>query len=209
MGILHALWSYPQRWWRTVRNDEGSTINAYFWMGSSFNVGGAGCPGQNTLEGHVFIGSFSCWRDRTSYQTVSKKAPRWNLVQYIPDWWFILEGNPSRIIKNAPALTSRLMWTYHGNFHSMHWRKDDFATFMSQRCWSHFHQIYISGSSKRTDLWSNDVDASWPNFQCFCLFCGWGTPSVWKVHFRKHLPCRNECSLRSMHSPEKCQHKWF
>lgn len=23
----------------------------YFWMGSSFNVGGAGCPGQNTLEG--------------------------------------------------------------------------------------------------------------------------------------------------------------
>lgn len=69
--------------------------------------------------------------------------------------------------------------------------------------------IYISGSSKRTDLWSNDVDASWPNFQCFCLFCGWGTPSVWKVHFRKHLPCRNECSLRSMHSPEKCQHKWF
>ena len=49
---------------------------AYFWMGSSFNVGGAGCPGQNTLEGHVFIGSFSCWRDRSSYQTVSKKTPR-------------------------------------------------------------------------------------------------------------------------------------
>lgn len=95
--------------------------------------------------------------------------------------------------------TSRLMWTYW-NFHSMPWRKNDFATLKSFP--SNIYQDHPKGLIYDQMM----LIPQWPNFQCFYLFCGWGTPSVWKVHFRKHLPCRKECSLGSMHSSDKCQH---